>query len=143
MTLLELMMATTVLGVLAAIGVTSYGRYLERMRTATAVSEISMMASRIELFIVDNRRLPDSLTEAGYGGMTDPWGHPYRFLPFVDMASRGGARKDRRLVPINSDYDLYSVGKDGQSRPPLVAPVSLDDVIRGGNGAYYGLASGF
>jgi general secretion pathway protein G len=53
----------------------------------------------------------------------------------------GGARKDRRLVPINSDYDLYSVGKDGQSSPPLTAGQSQDDIIRASDGGFVGPAS--
>ncbi|MEZ4216165.1 MAG: prepilin-type N-terminal cleavage/methylation domain-containing protein [Myxococcota bacterium] len=53
------------------------------------------------------------------------------------------ARKDRFLVPINSDYDLYSRGADGLTRPQLHDADSQDDVIRGANGSYYGLAEGF
>lgn len=53
------------------------------------------------------------------------------------------ARKDRFLVPINSDFDLYSTGPDGRSQATLNAPVSRDDVIRAANGAYYGLAEKF
>lgn len=52
-------------------------------------------------------------------------------------------RKDRNLVPINSDYDLYSAGHDGATLPPLLAPVSRDDVIRANNGGFIGLASDF
>jgi general secretion pathway protein G len=55
----------------------------------------------------------------------------------------GEARKDYFLVPLNSEYDLYSVGKDGESRPPLSVPVSADDVIRANDGAYVGLAANY
>jgi general secretion pathway protein G len=44
-------------------------------------------------------------------------------------------------VPLNSDYDLYSRGKDGLSQPRITDPVSLDDVIRGNDGAFLGLAA--
>jgi general secretion pathway protein G len=53
------------------------------------------------------------------------------------------ARKDYSLVPLNTDYDLYSRGKDGQSAPPLPATVSQDDVLRANNGGFIGLASTF
>jgi general secretion pathway protein G len=43
-------------------------------------------------------------------------------------------------VPINSDYDLYSVGKDGVSSGPLTAGPSRDDVIRANDGGFFGLA---
>jgi general secretion pathway protein G len=57
--------------------------------------------------------------------------------------SIGGARKDRFLVPINSDFDLYSMGVDGESVGPLTAKKSHDDIIRANDGGYYGLASNF
>jgi general secretion pathway protein G len=41
-------------------------------------------------------------------------------------------------VPINSDFDLYSMGEDGKSSPPLTAKSSRDDIVRANNGAYYG-----
>lgn len=55
----------------------------------------------------------------------------------------GEVRKDRFQVPINSDFDLYSSGPDGQSRGPLSAPVSRDDILRANDGAFYGVAEDF
>lgn len=54
--------------------------------------------------------------------------------------SQGAARKDRRLVPINADFDLYSMGKDGRTAGPLTAAHSQDDVVRGNSGGFIGLA---
>ena len=59
------------------------------------------------------------------------------------MKGNGKARKDRFLVPLNSDYDLYSKGKDGKSSSPITASDSQDDVIRASDGSYVGLASQF
>jgi general secretion pathway protein G len=53
------------------------------------------------------------------------------------------ARKDRFLVPLNTDFDLYSVGRDGESVPALTAAKSRDDVVRAANGSFIGLASKF
>ena len=47
------------------------------------------------------------------------------------------------MVPLNTDYDLYSVGADGESSGPLSASKSKDDVIRALKGGYIGLASNF
>ena len=61
-------------------------------------------------------------------------------------AAAGGSvkpRKDRFLVPINSDYDLYSMGPDGKTNEPLTNPVSKDDIIRASDGAYVGVAENF
>jgi general secretion pathway protein G len=55
----------------------------------------------------------------------------------------GGARKDRFLVPINSDFDVYSMGKNLDSVAPLNPPKSQDDVIRASDGGFYGLARNF
>jgi general secretion pathway protein G len=52
-------------------------------------------------------------------------------------------RKDRFLHPINSDYDLYSMGKDGKTVESLTAKMSHDDVIRGNDGQFVGLAAEF
>ncbi len=46
-------------------------------------------------------------------------------------------------MPINSRYDLYSVGADGQSTPPLTAKTSRDDIIYANDGGYIGRASGY
>jgi general secretion pathway protein G len=63
------------------------------------------------------------------------------------MRGRGGAigqaRKDRFLVPLNSTFDLYSMGKDGESQPPVSARVSHDDIIRANDGGFVGLAARF
>ncbi len=61
-----------------------------------------------------------------------------------DCESRlGKMRKDKFLKPLNSDYDLYSVGKDGESKRQLDNRESRDDVIRAVDGMYVGLASEF
>ena len=66
-------------------------------------------------------------------GMEDPWGNPYVYANH-DVVPPGHRRKDHSLVPINSDYDLYSKGEDGASAPPLTANSSKDDIIRGRDG---------
>lgn len=55
----------------------------------------------------------------------------------------GAARKDGNLVPINTNYDLCSFGKDSKSKAPLRAKDSHDDIIYANDGAYIGLASEF
>lgn len=55
----------------------------------------------------------------------------------------GQVRKDRNLVPLNTDYDLFSAGPNGQWMPPITASVSRDDIIRADNGAYVGQASDY
>jgi general secretion pathway protein G len=79
----------------------------------------------------------------GKGSLIDPWGNPYQYVDLGDVNGKAKARKDHSLVPINSDYDLYSKGKDGRSVSPLTAQHSRDDIVRGRNGGFVGLASNF
>jgi general secretion pathway protein G len=64
-------------------------------------------------------------------------------LSFEGIHGHGQQRKDRNLVPINSDYDLYSMGPDGRSVSPLTAQASRDDIIRANDGGFVGKASDY
>ena len=46
-------------------------------------------------------------------------------------------------MPVNSDFDLYSMGADGESSAPFTAKNSHDDVVRANNGAFIGLAEDY
>lgn len=50
-------------------------------------------------------------------------------------------RRDSNLFPLNSDFDLYSLGPDGKTCSRISIGAGLDDVIRANDGLYYGLAS--
>ena len=52
-------------------------------------------------------------------------------------------RKDKNLVPVNSQYDLYSPGPDGESVPPFTAQKSRDDIVLANDGGYIGLAADY
>jgi len=45
------------------------------------------------------------------------------------------------MVPVNTDFDLYSMGKDGKSRAPFTAKASHDDIVRANDGKFIGLVS--
>ena len=140
-TFVEILLAVAILGVLAVVAVPSYGKYVERTKVHQASIDIIALSARIKAYEVDNRDYPDTLAQVGAGAMRDPWGRPYEYLAFKSPADRGRARKNRNLVPINSDFDLYSKGKNGRSVAPLVAADSQDDVVRANDGAFIGLAS--
>jgi general secretion pathway protein G len=91
-------------------------------------------------FELTTGNLPNSLTDIGMDGMQDPWGNPYVYANHGSIPP-GLRRKDGSLVPINSDYDLYSKGEDGLSSPPLTANNSRDDIVRARNGEFFGKAS--
>lgn len=153
-TLLEITLIIAIVGTLAALAVPGYIGYVEKARVASAISDIKNISIKLDLIAVDDREpLPDTLAAIDLGGMLDPWGNPYQYLR-LDGAGPGGGggggggspaqpRKDRFLVPINSDYDLYSKGADGDSVAPLTAAKSHDDVIRAADGSFIGLAVNF
>jgi general secretion pathway protein G len=143
MTLLELLLALVVVGVLLTLGTSAYGSYMEQARVTQAEADIESIEGRVTLYDSANGALPASLAQISEQSMLDPWGHPYQYLDFTGLKGKGQMRKDHNLVPINSDYDLYSDGQDGESVSPLVAPTSRDDVIRANDGGYVGLASDY
>jgi len=142
-TLLQLMLALAVLGVLVALALPSHKSEIDKVKLNKAIKDVTMISLALDDMRNDQGRLPDSLDQIGMGGMLDPWGHPYRYTNIQDAQGKGSLRKDRNLVPINTDYDLYSMGPDGKSAGPLTAKSSQDDIIRAANGSYIGLASDY
>jgi len=136
------MMAVILVGILAAVALPFYKGYKERIRIAQAVSDIAAMATVAANYWNDNHAYPESLSDIGLAAKQDPWGYPYVYYN-IDAHGRGHARKDHALNPLNTDFDLYSVGVDGVSKDQIDSKDSRDDVIRASNGAYIGLASKF
>jgi general secretion pathway protein G len=145
-TLLEMLLAMPVMSLLAGIAVPVYTSLVERALIAQAVADIGAIDMKLERHYSNNFTYPDSLDNLVGDLPQDPWGRDYQFLLIRGNAEpglRGRLRKDRNLVPINSDYDLYSIGDDGESRPPLAACASHDDVIRASDGGFVGSAVEF
>jgi general secretion pathway protein G len=142
-TVLELLIVMAVLLTISAIAIPNLMAAVDQARIARAVGDIKTLEDEIALYDTINGNLPDDLSQVGYGNYLDPWRNPYQYLNHGTMKGNGQARKDRFLVPLNSDYDLYSMGKDGQSSPPITANSSKDDIIRASDGSFLGLASQF
>jgi general secretion pathway protein G len=136
------MSVMSIIGILASIAIPKYSEVVERARVAKAIGDLKAITT--DLLSLDS--LPTSLAAINRQSMLDPWGKPYVYLKFVQKngnAPPAGARKDRFLVPINSAFDLYSSGKDGQSVAPLTAARSRDDVIVANDGGFTGLAKNY
>lgn len=141
-TLIEVMIAVALVGVLVAIALPSYNAYREKARVKQAASDIVAMGTSIKLRFQDFRAYPADLAAVNLNTRLDPWGRPYVYYN-VAANGRGGARKDHALNPINSDFDLYSHGPDGKSKPQVTQKDSVDDVIRANDGAFVGAAADF
>ena len=138
-TLVELALTVALIGILSTIAVSGYANYHERARNTQAIVDIKNLATEVDGYEVATGQLPSTLAQAGVGGMIDVWGNPYQYLR-LDPKDPGQPRKDKFIVPINSDFDLYSMGPDGRSVGPLTARSSRDDIIRASNGSYIGIA---
>jgi general secretion pathway protein G len=140
-TLVELMLAIATLGLIVGIAIPAYRDYLEQAKVNTAITEIRMLEVGIKAYETAVGTLPNSLSDIKHGAQKDPWGQAYRYLKIAGTKGLANVRKDRFLVPLNSDYDLYSNGGDGKSQAPLTARDSWDDIVRANDGGYVGLAS--
>jgi len=140
-TLIELVLVTLIIGILSAIAYPSYKGYVLETEIAIATLDIREIEGLIDRYFVESGSLPDDL--AGLGPTADPWGNPYQFLNFSNVNGNGQKRKDHNLVPLNTDYDLYSSGPDGQSVSPLTSAKSRDDIIRANNGEFVGTAEDY
>jgi len=124
---------------LASIAIPLYSGYRDTAEMNKIVREMQGIELMVEDFKLSLGDYPDTLADVGVD-MNDPWGQPYQYLPIEGRGqqAQNNARKDHNLHPINSDFDLYSIGEDGRSVKPLTGGPSKDDIIRANNGAYYG-----
>jgi general secretion pathway protein G len=135
--MVELLSVIAIVCTVWALGVPNLHEAIERARVTQAISDISAIS--LNLTSLDS--LPDDLSALGPAQL-DPWGRPYQYTKFPPGGQAPlGARRDRFVVPINTTFDLYSVGKDAGSAVPLTAQASQDDIIRANDGSYIGLAS--
>lgn len=144
-TLIEMMIVLVVFATLAMISIPAYQKYVERLKVNQAMAEISSLSLDLTKYYSGHFTFPATLAGLGVTVPNDPWGTPYRYLP-IDITPPpkiGQVLKDRSLHPVNSDFDLYSMGPDGQSSTQLAAKVSQDNIIRGGNGSFIGSASDY
>ncbi len=143
LTLIELLVVIAILGTLGGIAIPMYSNQIEKARIVKAIAEIAIMQKEIMAYDGEesDNFLPNTLDDIGRGNLLDPWDNPYEYLNFANVAGQGPKRKDQFVVPLNTDYDLYSMGKDGKSKAPLTAKDSADDVLRANDGRFIGLAS--
>jgi general secretion pathway protein G len=145
-TIIEMLSVVMIIAILAGLGLPKLQEATKRAKIARAIGEIDAIQWDLMALEAQNQPLPPTLAGIGRGGMVDPWGYPYVYFPFpANQHGNGhsGARRDRFLVPVNSTFDLYSVGPDGQSSLPFTASSSHDDIVRANDGGFIGLASEF
>ena len=144
-TLIEIMIVIAIIGCISAIALPNYLKYKNKARIAAAVADIRIIEKQISLFTFDNGgQLPNSLNDLTTIGMVkDPWGNPYQYLRIDGGANTapGMCRRNMSDNPVNTDYDLFSMGKDGEYKKSFKDKTSRDDVARAYEGRYVGLVS--
>ena len=143
--LIELLIALVVAALLLSFAIPAYNGHVERANTAKAIGDINGLSLAIDRFRLNNDdRVPDSLDDLGMQVPLDPWGRAYQFLNIIDGDPDPGAvRKDGALNPLNSDFDLYSLGADGVTQTALNGAKARDDIVRANDGAYIGRAKDY
>ncbi|MDA0803226.1 MAG: type II secretion system protein GspG [Planctomycetota bacterium] len=112
-TLIEVIVAVTIIAILAAIFVPRLGRFISGAKENRARSEAAQLAQQVRLYLTENGLSGVSddfdlevLVEGddpylpNVKALLDPWGNPYMLV-----------------IPgeVNFDFDIVSFGLDGQS----------------------------
>ncbi len=140
-TLVELVVAVGIIGILAAMAVPAYNAMVGKAKVGKAVAEINGLERDINAYYIDRNVYPDvmSVSVIGRPIPMDPWGRPYQYAKLakddgtVDPGLLSGAG-----TSLNEDFDLYSFGPDGVETPFDVATYNETnnfDVTRVNNGA--------
>jgi general secretion pathway protein G len=137
LTLLELMIVIAIISILASIAIPNYLDSINRSRYVAALSDLKQISTAIDNYYLVNGVYPANLGVVGMANIKDPWGNSYKYVR-VASANIGQLRKDRFIHPVNTDYDLYSMGADGKTVTAFTAKVSQDDIVRANNGEYWG-----
>ncbi len=151
-TLIELLLSLTIMGTLMMLVTPKVQETVDKARVAKAIGDIQALQTDIIGYEASYGAPPETLAEIGRAGFLDPWKNPYRYQSFVTITEEDGKRKvvsnpaakprkDKFLKPLNSSFDLYSMGSDGETKDDLQANESWDDIVRANDGAYVGLAS--
>ena len=127
--------------ILLTIGLPSFRSVLEQCRVIVAIGEVRQISRSIDSYrLLNGFRYPETLADVGQRGRLDPWGNPYEYHLLATRPWQP-SRIDRELDALNTDYDLFSTGRDGMTLAPVSADPSQDDILRAANGRYFDLAS--
>jgi len=152
-TILEMVIIISIIGILVSIAAPKYTEYVEKARVQKSIADLRKISLIIEKFRRDEGFFPASLNDAGCSNDLDPWGNQYQYLNTDEVLKEEKKAKKKRICQgcrwdkferlLNTDFDLYSMGKNGETRTRIDHRQSRDDIIRAGNGRYFGLAEAY
>jgi general secretion pathway protein G len=138
-TLIELIMVSAILTILATFAIPIYTRFLDSTKASRSMADIRTLEKDITAYMADKGVYPDNLNQINRADLLDPWGNPYVYTNLTIVGSVH--YKDIYDQDMNDDFDLYSKGKNGNTTGDLDDTISLDDIVRSGDGGNVGLGS--
>lgn len=153
-TLLELLLIITIITLLLAILIPAVYQAKRTTQYKVAEFDIRQIIRAIRGFELDHDdRQPerawsddendeDEDKELFSPPPRDPWSHRYVYNPFQVTPPEARRTLEARQY-LNTKYDLFSLGIDGESAPSIILPVSYDDVIMADDGGYVGKAKDY
>jgi len=130
-TLVEMLIVVAIIMIIMALAVPTFGKIKNQAKISRCMSEIRGLEREIAAYATEKGSYPPGLADINRGELRDPWGTLYSY---------SAPTREDVGVRINTDYDLYSKGENGTNAPSINDALSDDDVIRGDDGAYVGLA---
>ncbi len=115
-TLIELLVVVAIIGMLAAVVTPQVIGYLDRAKVSTAKSQITNIATALDLFKLDVGRYPT--TEEGISALVTPptgldhWNGPY-LRKTGSLADPWGNNFQYKFPGEHGEYDIYSLGPKG------------------------------
>ncbi|HNY64063.1 MAG TPA: hypothetical protein PKM41_01410 [Deltaproteobacteria bacterium] len=142
LTVVEMTIVVIIAAAVVCIAAPAISGYMDDIDNAEAISRLTSIELCLDKYYAEHGTYPDSLGRIGKGDVRDPWGraYVYQLMPEDRGACRPVARNAREVRMINTDYDLYSPGKDGKTDLCINRQRSWDDILRAYNGSYIGLA---
>ena len=138
--MIEMLLVLIIIGTVASIATPRLSGLVDGARAGAALGDLDALHIAIVSYVAEHDSLPPSLATIGWAGRRDPWNQPYMYLNFAG-AIPGNARVDQFGVPLNTGFDVYSLGKDGSSSPSIMTQASQDDILIGDDGGFIGLAT--
>jgi general secretion pathway protein G len=143
-TFIEILVVIVIICILASIANMTFQSYIRKAQNEAAMVDVRALENEITTYRVDMGSFPIDLDQIPTGKRLDPWGRRYLYLNITDDKHwHGKCRRDRKLNPLNTDFDLYSMGEDGKTKLPLTAKDSYDDIVRANNGSFVGLGADY
>jgi general secretion pathway protein G len=141
--IVELLIAMGIFMIVSAMAVPALKEAIKSAKIGRGVADVRTIGQAALGYYAENGAAPNTLADIGYDQQLDPWGHGYQYLGFTPATGTAQMRTDRFNVPINTFFDLCSLGADGDTATSLTATQSQDDIIWANDGIYMGLASNY